>query len=55
MIVEIKEVLLRADLTLYDFQGLVKYAISLVSSLPLIAERSTKKKRGEGKTVFSIN
>ena len=40
----IKEVLLRADLTLYDFQGLVKYAISLENSLTLSAGPSTERK-----------
>ena len=48
----IKEVLLRADLNLYDLQGLVEYAISLESSLSLSDELLAKKEGSKEEKVY---
>ena len=47
---EIRETLLRADLTIYTFWGLVKYATSLVETLKLSTKSQDKGKEIETKT-----
>ena len=47
---EIRETLLRADLTIYTFWGLVKYATSLVETLKLSTKGQEKGKEIETKT-----